>query len=358
MFGLPLTFTRSARPDGARGASGDLAAAAHHAAAAQARRLPAPEDPRRPAPGAGDARAHALVAAAAAAAACRVPHPRGRRPDLEPAGGRQQPLAAPDRARQRLCRRPRLARSHEPCRRAHRGGGTRRTHGRARGDGGCAGRHRASSPSAALERLRSFKPLPHLQDRQAHLESVRRFLESTPDANIVWISDGVAGVDGQGFIDGLAPMAGGSRMTVLKAERAPALARCRRRECRRAAQCRARCAPNRTGAIPARCAPSTSRACPSPTCASPSTRTPPRPTSPSTCRRRSATPSPASRSSAKAPPARSHLLDERGKRRRVGLVFGGTPIRRSRSCRRSTTSSGRSHPFRRSATAAARWPMP
>ena len=81
-----------------------------------------------------------------------------------------------------------------------------------------------SSPSTALERLRSLKPLPHLQDRQAHLESVRRFLESTPDANIVWISDGVAGVDGQGFIDGLAPMAGGSRMTVLKAERAPALA--------------------------------------------------------------------------------------------------------------------------------------
>ncbi|MEE1658028.1 DUF4159 domain-containing protein [Microvirga sp. CF3062] len=81
-----------------------------------------------------------------------------------------------------------------------------------------------SSPAAALERLRSLKPLPHLQDRQVHLESIRRFLESTPDANIVWISDGVAGVDGQGFIDGLAPMADGQRITVLKAERAPALA--------------------------------------------------------------------------------------------------------------------------------------
>ena len=39
-----------------------------------------------------------------------------------------------------------------------------------------------ASPAAALERLRSLKPLPHLPDRQAHLESVRRFLEATPDA--------------------------------------------------------------------------------------------------------------------------------------------------------------------------------
>lgn len=81
-----------------------------------------------------------------------------------------------------------------------------------------------SSPAAALEHLRSLKPQPHLQDRRAHLDSIRRFLETTPDANIVWISDGVAGVDGQGFIDGLAQMSNGRRITVLKAERAAALA--------------------------------------------------------------------------------------------------------------------------------------
>ena len=130
-------------------------------------------------------------------------------PIWNPLAERQQPLAAPDRARQRLCRRPRLARAHEPCRRAHRGSGTRRTHGRRSWRRRMRRRPSSlSSPAAALERLRSLKPQPHLQDRQAHLESVRRFLESTPDANIVWISDGVAGVDGQGFIDGLAPMAG------------------------------------------------------------------------------------------------------------------------------------------------------
>ncbi|WP_134496291.1 DUF4159 domain-containing protein [Microvirga pakistanensis] len=81
-----------------------------------------------------------------------------------------------------------------------------------------------TNPSAALERLRSLKPQPHLQDRSAHLESIGRFLESTPDANIVWISDGVAGVDGQGFIDGLTQMADDRRITVLKSERATTLA--------------------------------------------------------------------------------------------------------------------------------------
>lgn len=81
-----------------------------------------------------------------------------------------------------------------------------------------------SNPAAALERLRSLNPQPHLADRQAHLESVRRFLDATPDAEIVWISDGVAGVDGQGFIDGLTPMTAGRQITVLRAERAPVLA--------------------------------------------------------------------------------------------------------------------------------------
>jgi len=81
-----------------------------------------------------------------------------------------------------------------------------------------------TDPASALERLRSLKPQPHLQDRAAHLEAIRRFLESTPDANIVWISDGVAGVDGQGFIDGLAQMADDRRITVLKSERASTLA--------------------------------------------------------------------------------------------------------------------------------------
>ncbi|WP_230531673.1 DUF4159 domain-containing protein [Microvirga roseola] len=81
-----------------------------------------------------------------------------------------------------------------------------------------------TSPAAALERLRPLKPLPHLPNREAHLDSIRRFMEATPDAEIVWISDGVAGVDGQGFIEGLTQMAEGRQVTVLKTERASALA--------------------------------------------------------------------------------------------------------------------------------------
>ncbi|HEY8384137.1 MAG TPA: DUF4159 domain-containing protein [Microvirga sp.] len=79
-------------------------------------------------------------------------------------------------------------------------------------------------PGVALERLRTFKPLPHLPDRAVHLEGIRRFLEATPDAEIVWISDGVSGVDAQAFIDGLARMTSERRITVLKSDRAPALA--------------------------------------------------------------------------------------------------------------------------------------
>lgn len=81
-----------------------------------------------------------------------------------------------------------------------------------------------ANPAAVLERLRSLKPQPHLQDRSLHLESIQRFLENTPDADIVWITDGVGGVDGQGFINGLAQMADGRRITVLKSERASTLA--------------------------------------------------------------------------------------------------------------------------------------
>jgi hypothetical protein len=80
------------------------------------------------------------------------------------------------------------------------------------------------NPAAALDKLRSFKPLPHLPDRLAHLDSIRAFLQGRPDAEIVWISDGVRGTDGQAFIDGLAPLAAGKPVTILKSDRAPALA--------------------------------------------------------------------------------------------------------------------------------------
>jgi hypothetical protein len=87
-----------------------------------------------------------------------------------------------------------------------------------------AGEIQPASPDASLERIRTFKPLPHLPDRGAHLDAVGRFLESARDAEVVWISDGVSGVDAQAFIEGLARMTSERRITVIKSERAPALA--------------------------------------------------------------------------------------------------------------------------------------
>jgi hypothetical protein len=80
------------------------------------------------------------------------------------------------------------------------------------------------APAAALDRLRALKPQPHLPDRQLHASAIERFLAATPEVEIAWISDGVAGVDGQAFIEGLARMAEGRAITVFKTDRAPALA--------------------------------------------------------------------------------------------------------------------------------------
>jgi hypothetical protein len=82
----------------------------------------------------------------------------------------------------------------------------------------------AASPGAALERLRTFRPAPHLPDRSAHLDSIVRFLTAQPGAEVAWITDGVSGVDAQTFIEGLAPMTADRRVTVYKADRASALA--------------------------------------------------------------------------------------------------------------------------------------
>ena len=135
---------------------------------------------------------------------------------------------------------------------------------------------------------------------------------------------GSRGVDAQAFIDGLARMA---------AERP---SRCSRPSARRrwrspgaenaagAAHASGSCGPSRTGATPAPCGRSTSRTCRSPTRASPSRPARPRPTArfdlPIEVRNAIARIEILGEGSAGA----VTLLDERGKRRRVGLVFGGT----------------------------------
>ncbi|PXW65963.1 DUF4159 domain-containing protein [Methylobacterium sp. B4] len=84
----------------------------------------------------------------------------------------------------------------------------------------------AKAPATALERLRAIQPRPHLGDRGAHLASIGTFLERTSGASIVWISDGVRGAGEADFAKTLGELAGrnGTAVTVLKAERSPALA--------------------------------------------------------------------------------------------------------------------------------------
>ncbi|WP_375455475.1 DUF4159 domain-containing protein [uncultured Methylobacterium sp.] len=84
----------------------------------------------------------------------------------------------------------------------------------------------ARTPAAALERLRALAPRPHLADRAAHEPMLAAFLDRNPGAGLVWISDGVAGMEGAGFSERLAERVGsaGAALTVLRADRPPALA--------------------------------------------------------------------------------------------------------------------------------------
>ncbi|MCJ2014870.1 DUF4159 domain-containing protein [Methylobacterium sp. J-076] len=88
----------------------------------------------------------------------------------------------------------------------------------------------AKTPAASLERLRAIAPRPYQPARDAHLQSIGAFLDKNPGAGIVWIADGVSGSgDAAGttrFVTGLGDLAGGAgaALTVLKADAPPALA--------------------------------------------------------------------------------------------------------------------------------------
>ena len=84
----------------------------------------------------------------------------------------------------------------------------------------------ARTPAAALERLRALAPRPHLAQRAAHLPAIGAFLEKNQGAGLVWISDGVAGVETDAFTGPLADLAARyeAAPTLLRADTPPALA--------------------------------------------------------------------------------------------------------------------------------------
>jgi len=80
------------------------------------------------------------------------------------------------------------------------------------------------APAAALERLRAVRPAPHVAERARVLPAVEAFLADHPAAQVVWISDGVAGPEEDGFAADLARIVGDRSVIVFEETRAPARA--------------------------------------------------------------------------------------------------------------------------------------
>ncbi len=72
-----------------------------------------------------------------------------------------------------------------------------------------------SEPRAALERLRAFALQPHAPDRSAHLARIETFLAGAPDSEIVWVADGLSiGSDESAFLARLKQVADAGRLSI------------------------------------------------------------------------------------------------------------------------------------------------
>lgn len=71
-----------------------------------------------------------------------------------------------------------------------------------------------AEPRAALERLRALPLQPHAPARSAHLPSIETFLSATPDTELVWVSDGVSLGDEAPFLDRLRQAAAADRLAI------------------------------------------------------------------------------------------------------------------------------------------------
>jgi len=75
----------------------------------------------------------------------------------------------------------------------------------------------------ALERLRAMKPVPHLPDRMLALPAVQRFLSANAEAEVVWIADDLENGQGRAFASALSEATKGKGLQVIVQDR-PALA--------------------------------------------------------------------------------------------------------------------------------------
>jgi len=71
-----------------------------------------------------------------------------------------------------------------------------------------------SEPRAALDRLRAFALQPHAPDRGAHLPRIEAFLRTAPEAEVVWVADGLSISDDGTFLARLRQEAGNGRLSI------------------------------------------------------------------------------------------------------------------------------------------------
>src|SRR6266849_1656033 len=71
------------------------------------------------------------------------------------------------------------------------------------------------TPGAARVRLRQILPKPHTLDRGEALGSIARFLQATPQVELIWLTDGIDLGNGEAFISGLARLLDGRPITVV-----------------------------------------------------------------------------------------------------------------------------------------------
>ena len=78
------------------------------------------------------------------------------------------------------------------------------------------------TPGAARVRLRQIRPKPHTLDRAEALGSIARFLQATPQVELIWLTDGVDLGNGEAFVSGLARLLDGRPITVVAGGTKPA----------------------------------------------------------------------------------------------------------------------------------------
>ena len=71
-----------------------------------------------------------------------------------------------------------------------------------------------SEPRAALDRLRAFALQPHAPDRGAHIPRIEAFLRTSPEAEVVWVADGLSVSDDGAFLARLRQEAGSGRLSI------------------------------------------------------------------------------------------------------------------------------------------------